>query len=123
MRGFRCTNAKCNHVAWDDTSVNGCTCPICKVGEMNHDIDVPFGELEPFTGLGGYTIVYLPKKGKTQITGDELCAKCAMEERDRGEMEHGMLRDTYDEGPVIFCDGCNCEIESSYGDPDAKEVN
>jgi len=29
---------------------------------------------------------------------------------------------TYDEGPVIQCDHCNADIESSYGDPDAPKI-
>jgi hypothetical protein len=59
---------------------------------------------------GGYTIEF------TTDSGDVFCADCAkkyfiMEKRD-------ISANTYDEGPTMYCDDCNGEIESSYGDPE-----
>jgi hypothetical protein len=62
-----------------------------------------------FTELGGYTIIYIDKV-------DVLCATCAKEYHEQtGEIPES---DVYWEGPVIHCENCNAEIESSYGDPE-----
>lgn len=117
--GFRCD--ACNHLAWDATTVTGWTCPACHAGKMEHDIDVPFGALEQYAWPGGYPVIYLPRGPSGDVTGDVLCADCAMRERDAGNMPHGMLCDVYMEGPSEFCAECNREIESAYGDPDAPD--
>ena len=48
-------------------------------------------------------------------SGETLCAVCAAD-----PANDAAFCGTYDEGPTIYCDGCNAEIESSYGDPDDK---
>lgn len=73
-------------------------------------------ELPPFAWPGGYTIVYDTNQGST------LCAECATKAiLDPDETDRPTEYSTYDEGPTIFCDGCNKELESSYGDPDEPE--
>lgn len=68
----------------------------------------------------GYPLVY--------YTGDgsPLCADCATAELDeeRGYRGRGgdlEFVDTYWEGPTLFCENCNAELESAYGDPDEPE--
>jgi hypothetical protein len=69
--------------------------------------------LPKFAWPGGYTLIYLD--AEIEI----LCAECA----DIYVKEGGKLSayGTYDEGPTIYCEECNAEIESSYGDPDQEE--
>jgi hypothetical protein len=62
----------------------------------------------PTTGTA-YTLAYHTESGET------LCANCAAD-----PANDAAFCDTYYEGPTIYCDGCNAEIESSYGDPDDK---
>ncbi len=63
--------------------------------------------LPGFSSIGGYTIIYLTRKGQT------LCSKCATKNVD----EHDPVADagTYDEGEDLTCDDCEETIESSYG--------
>lgn len=87
---------------------------------QNIDIPPPFhdaikrllrkdGTLPAFSTVGAYTLAYHTESGET------LCAKCAAD-----PANDAAFCDTYYEGPTIYCDGCNAEIESSYGDPDDK---
>jgi hypothetical protein len=71
-----------------------------------------------FAWPGGYPIAYYISE-HNQLTGDVLCADCAKEEviDNRGSV----YTDIYYEGPAEYCAGCNREIESAYGDPDAEE--
>jgi hypothetical protein len=87
---------------------------------LEHDVDVPFGALDPFAWPGGYPILYYPKSAR-DLTGDVLCATCAEEWRDKGDTPYGLARDVFYEGPPETCDGCGVEVESAYGDPDAPE--
>jgi len=114
--GFECD--KCHHTAIDDTSVNGWTCPKCKVGKMHHGINVKGGQLDSFTGIGCYTLIYLDAKA-----GSVYCAKCAAELRDAGELEGPLTGGTHDEGPAETCEACGTEMESSYGDPDGGAID
>jgi hypothetical protein len=68
------------------------------------------GKLPQYSSVGGYTIGYYSD------SGDMLCASCA-EDPDNEVSEI----DAYFEGPTVHCDGCNAEIESAYGDPDAED--
>lgn len=60
---------------------------------------------------GGYTVLF------TTDNGDCLCADCARKVYldECTDVSCG----SYDEGPTMYCDECNREIESSYGDPEA----
>jgi hypothetical protein len=71
------------------------------------------GAFPKFAWPGGYTLMYLDERDNV------LCAECA----DVHVEEGGKLNScgTYDEGPVMYCDECNAEIESSYGDPDEED--
>ena len=60
---------------------------------------------------GGYPIIYVLER-----TGDYLCNKCAGTSDE--DYDGKLLSDVYWEGPTVYCDGCNAEIESAYGDPD-----
>ena len=60
---------------------------------------------------GGYTIIFLENNGDSSV----LCADCARKSWRQG---NDIYCDTYDDGPTEYCADCNCEIESSYGDPD-----
>jgi hypothetical protein len=66
------------------------------------------GYLPAVSFPGGYPIIYLSK-------GDILCVSCATLESENIE-DH----DIHWEGPSTYCDGCNEEIESAYGDPDEE---
>lgn len=114
--GFRC-NA-CKHEMIDSTTVNGWSCPECEAGKMHHDINVKDGELESFTGIGCYTIIYLDERA-----GEVYCAKCAAELRDAGELRGPLVHGTHDEGPAETCGACGKEMESSYGDPDGGAID
>ncbi|TXH13187.1 MAG: hypothetical protein E6R03_11765 [Hyphomicrobiaceae bacterium] len=67
------------------------------------------GKLAQYSSVGGYTIGYYTSGG------DMLCAECAEDPENDAEYV-----DVYYEGPTEFCAGCNKEIESAYGDPDAE---
>jgi ssDNA-binding Zn-finger/Zn-ribbon topoisomerase 1 len=107
--GFECD--KCHHTVIDDTTVNGWTCPKCKVGQMHRNINVKGGQLDSFTSVGCYTLIYLDERA-----GEVYCAKCAAELRDAGELEGPLTYGTHDEGPAETCGACGEEMESSYGD-------
>lgn len=64
---------------------------------------------------GGYPILF------TTDDSDCLCADCAKKTflEDRIDITCG----TYDEGPSMYCDDCNVEIESAYGDTNEQEEN
>ena len=69
-----------------------------------------------YTSPGSYTLIYVTHGG------DILCAECAKaawDSEDTARRDRPTDVDTYDEGPVEHCAGCNEPIESSYGDPDA----
>jgi hypothetical protein len=59
---------------------------------------------------GGYTIAFITDDGAV------LCADCAKRAFITDRID--ITADCYDEGPTLYCDGCNCEIVSSYGDPE-----
>jgi hypothetical protein len=76
--------------------------------------DKVLGDLfSSFAWPGGYPVEYATPDG------DILCADCARSEvlDNRGTV----YTDIYWEGPAEYCAGCNREIESAYGDPDAEE--
>lgn len=68
------------------------------------------GKLPQFSSLGGYTILYLDAKDVV------LCADCASDPENEATASG-----SFDEGPPEYCEECNAEIESSYGDPDKDE--
>jgi hypothetical protein len=71
------------------------------------------GKLPAYAWPGGYTLVYYAEDGST------YCADCASQT----DAEPPIVAcDTYDEGPALYCDGCNAVLESSYGDPDEEET-
>ncbi len=85
-----------------------------KVKDMTRDSD---GKLPAFAWPGGYTIIYLDRDNSI------LCADCAtksLDDVDEIPQFKPVCSDTYDEGPTLQCDQCNCDLESSYGDPDAE---
>jgi len=66
-----------------------------------------------FTDFGCYPLLF------TTDDSSVLCADCAkrifiLDKQD-------ITMDIYYEGPPMYCDGCNKEIESAYGDPDTEE--
>lgn len=70
------------------------------------------GEVPHCSSVGGYGITYIGRDHD-----DILCADCV-----NGWNEHGIVDNVtggfvYWEGVMTYCDGCNCEIESEYGDP------
>jgi hypothetical protein len=82
-----------------------------------HDILEADGTLPSYGWPGGYPILYLTTKA------DILCATCAKDNLDQGEDCPWPVVgwDIHYEGPSEYCANCNAEIESAYGDPDAKE--
>ena len=77
------------------------------------------GNLPQWAFPGGYTIGYYTHDGEI------LCATCADSDETQEATaavvptwESIVAVGCYDEGPTLQCAGCNCDIESSYGDPD-----
>lgn len=70
-----------------------------------------------YSEWGSYPIIYLTKQGNT------LCADCATKALYLldDEFDPPVAYGTHDEGPSEYCDDCGREIESAYGDPDAKK--
>lgn len=63
---------------------------------------------------GGYPVVFVTSDG------DILCAACAKDAVLNNR--ESVYTDIYYEGPAECCAGCNREIESAYGDPDAEDA-
>ena len=59
-----------------------------------------------FAWPGGYQITYVSNHGTI------LCNKCASDNQDDEEF-HAFI---HYEGPSLFCEDCNHEMESSYGE-------
>ena len=77
-------------------------------------------ELPALTWPGMYPLIYL--------TGDGgiLCPKCVRDNMDLindpdDPQWYLVAYDIYEEGPVMYCENCNDEIESAYGDPESEE--
>jgi len=76
------------------------------------------GKLPAYAWPGGYPLIYFDRENSV------LCAECATKSlNDSGEVPQFRPEDVhvYYEGPSLFCDQCNKEIESAYGDLDASE--
>lgn len=83
-----------------------------KVKNIHRDND---GKLPYFAFPGGYPIVYLDSHNEV------LCPECANEkDQDPEEWEDWKPKYwfIYYEGPMLFCDECNNELEPAYGDPE-----
>ena len=63
----------------------------------------------PYTDLGGYTIEFVADDCTV------LCAECAKRAFITDHVD--IYAATYDEGPIMYCEDCDREIVSSYGDP------
>lgn len=83
---------------------------------VNAELLDQHGQFSAFAWPGGYTILYVDAHGNT------LCAACATR-RYQEEDASAIYYSTYDEGPMLYCDECNADIESSYGDPDEDETS
>lgn len=87
------------------------------------------GKLPAITFPGGYSILYLT------VDGDSLCPDCANgdagwtldepEDDDtlRMDGERIVCEFIHWEGAADYCAGCNKDLPSEYGDPDAVEVS
>jgi hypothetical protein len=76
------------------------------------DIELPALPSGNFSSIGGYTIAYYTNDGEC------YCAKCAAQERGKGQ---AIMFGTYDEGPDMECAECGRVMESSYGDLEVEE--
>jgi len=82
------------------------------------------GKLDAYAWPGGYQIIYITDDGGV------LCPACAngengSEASETADSGSGWKLEGYDiffEGPSVFCDHCNDEIESAYGDPEEEEA-
>jgi hypothetical protein len=77
------------------------------------------GSLDAFAWPGGYPIFYLCEDSGV------LCPDCArtVDGDPEGYPQddpqwHIVAADVHWEGAPMFCDNCNAEIESAYGDPE-----
>jgi len=70
------------------------------------------GKLPEFAWPGGYPIVYYDAHCAV------LCADCASKE-DWNEADIIGFA-IYWEGPMEYCENCNTEIESAYGNPESN---
>ena len=70
------------------------------------------GKLPAYAWPGGYPLLYLDYENSA------LCSSCATESmKDIVPQFRPVAYDIYYEGPTLFCDQCNEEIESAYEDP------
>lgn len=82
------------------------------------------GEFPAFAWPGGYPIAY------TTADAGTLCAGCAngqngseaSTDTDAPSDWRLVSGDVHWEGPPLTCDHCAAEIESAYGDPDARAL-
>lgn len=80
--------------------------------------------LPPFAWPGGYTIIYYDKSNSILCTD---CATKSLRDPDNYSQyntyhsDAPIAYDTYDEGPTLYCDGCNAPLPSAYGDPDTDD--
>lgn len=75
------------------------------------------GKLPAYAWPGGYPVIYLDRDNSL------LCAECAtrsLDDPDEIPQFKPVAADVFYEGASQFCDGCNVEIESAYGDPDVE---
>lgn len=77
-------------------------------------------EWEAYAWPGGYEIYYIVHDGGV------LCHNCANDELMRtidpdDDQFYIIDSDVLWEGPSIYCDHCNREIQSAYGDPNAED--
>jgi hypothetical protein len=68
----------------------------------------------PYTWLGDSPIIYTIADDCTI-----LCADCARKIYFNERIDINSL--VYNEGPTEYCEECNAEIESAYGDPEEEE--
>jgi hypothetical protein len=69
------------------------------------------GTLPAVCWPGAYVLHYYTRDGEL------LCAECAATE------EGPCTIQMYQEGPTLYCEECNKEMPSDYGDPDADDNN
>jgi hypothetical protein len=83
--------------------------------------NTPSSSYPPYAWPGGYSILYLTADNGT------LCCDCANSDEPR-QAEKDCPDDNqwrvvasfiHWEGPAAYCDHCNAELPSEYGDPDA----
>lgn len=67
----------------------------------------------PYAWSGGYPIIFVIADDCTI-----LCANCAKEAFTKEHIDINC--DIYYEGPTEYCEECNVEIESAYGDPNEE---
>lgn len=91
---------------------------------IDEAIDPYTGKIITYAFPGGYPIFY--------ITADMgiLCPDCVsnnielIRDADTQCPDDDQWRviavEIYEEGPSLYCDNCNAEIESAYGDPDEE---
>lgn len=60
----------------------------------------------------GYLLIYI------DYDSNVLCNECAQKGIDEGGLDPDAIQGQINwEGPSMYCDGCNTELESAYGDP------
>ncbi len=94
-------HADCSH--YDNTRIS-------RADAYRHILDAYFA---PYAWPGGYPIV------ATTDAGDILCPTCARTIYLNERLD--VTVDCYFEGPTLFCDECNDEMESAYGDPEDND--
>jgi len=78
---------------------------------MNTNIDGfidGYGNMKEHDAFG-YNVTYITKRDAV------LCPDCASEDENMDELAGAF---SHFEGTPLYCDDCDCEIESIYGDPD-----
>jgi hypothetical protein len=76
------------------------------------------GNLPAFAWPGGYPIYYLARENSVLCAG---CATKALKDEDEMTEFKPVASDVHWEGASLFCEQCNKEIESAYGDPGAED--
>ncbi len=100
----------------------GYTCIRCLCKQSNpYMCETPYlrvaqGYKETFSEYawpGGYQIVFYSDDGGI------FCAECAKKVFITEKIT--ITAEIYHEGPTVFCEGCNRELEAAYGDPDEED--
>ncbi len=70
-----------------------------------------------FEHYSAYPLIFIHKK-KSEV----ICENCARA-MNFNELKESFVFEVFYEGADFYCDSCNTEIESAYGDPEEEDVS
>lgn len=80
--------------------------------EVKEFFDQESGTLKGYSSIGGYTVLFL------DVYNNVYCNTCATD-----EIESIVKPFTHWEGDSLYCEGCNQELPSEYGNPEEEDNN